>query len=64
MVFDRFAIKVSDTMEHLPTTRPTASSLIKLFEKIGILKEVSGRHHDRIWVASEVIQLLESSDHE
>lgn len=43
----------------LEITHQSASSLIRAFEKVGILREITGRKKDRLFVFSEYLRLFE-----
>ena len=45
--------------KHLQITQPTASVLVKEFEKIGIFKETTGFKRNRLFVFSEYLELFE-----
>ena len=45
--------------ERLQITHPSASTLVKQFEKIGIFKEITGFKRNRLFVFSEYLKLFE-----
>ena len=54
-------LTVMRAMDVLSVTHPTASRAIAALEKVGILKEVSGRRRSRIFLATEILDTLEKS---
>jgi len=45
--------------ERLQVTHPSASTLVKQFENIGIFKEITGFKRNRLFVFSEYLKLFE-----
>ncbi len=45
----------------LAVTAPTATKTIRLLEKVGILKESTGREWGRIWLARPILKVVEES---
>lgn len=49
-------------MERLDITMPTALRAIDMLGRAGILKEITGRHKNRVWVATEILEILQAED--
>jgi len=56
-------MSVNDIADGLKITHQSASSLIRAFERVGILEESTGRKKDRLFVFSEYIGLFTTSPH-
>jgi Fic family protein len=52
-------LNANQIAERLQITYPSASTLVKQFEKIGILKETTGFKRNRLFVFSEYLKLFE-----
>jgi Fic family protein len=52
-------LTVAHAMRVLKVTHPTASRAIGELEKMGVLKEVSGRRRGRVYLAAEILDVLE-----
>lgn len=55
-LFDRPAITVRMIAEGFNVTAATAGKYVTRLEEAGILKEVTGRRKDRVWLAEEVLR--------
>ena len=49
---------VTDVMQKISTTRPTANTLVRDFQKLGILREVTGFKRNRIFLFSDYIKIF------
>jgi Fic family protein len=49
---------VTDVMQKISTTRPTANTLVKDFQKLGILRELTGFKRNRIFLFSDYIKIF------
>lgn len=58
MLFRMPILTVKKAEEQLAVTTPTANSLVGEFERIGILKEVTGRRRDRVFRYGEYMKIL------
>jgi len=52
-------LNTKQVAERLQITHPSASTLVKQFEKIGIFKEITGFKRNRLFVFSEYMKLFE-----
>ena len=54
-------LNTKQVAERLQITHPSASTLVKQFEKIGIFKEITGFKRNRLFVFSEYLKLFEKT---
>ena len=52
-------LNIKQIAEKLKITNPSASTLAKQFERVGILKEITGFKRNRSFVFSEYLELFE-----
>lgn len=57
-LYTRPVVNVNGVGENLKTTHQTANSLIKYFQKMGILNEITGYRRNRLFVFSEYVALF------
>ena len=58
-LYSKPVVTVLDVMNRLEVTKQTANTLIKDFQKLGILKEKTGYKRNRVFVFEEYLQLFE-----
>jgi len=51
--------KITKIAGRLKITQPSANTLVKQFQNIGILKEITGFKRNRLFVFSEYLRLFE-----
>ncbi|MBI3127752.1 MAG: Fic family protein [Candidatus Tectomicrobia bacterium] len=56
------ACHTKKAMEKLDITMPTALRAIDTLERAGILREITGRQKNRVWVATEILEILQAED--
>ena len=59
LLYLRPVITINDVVDELGITYPTASTLVKSFEEINILKEKTGQQRNRVYGYTEYIEILE-----
>ncbi|MGB8193838.1 MAG: Fic family protein [Chitinophagaceae bacterium] len=59
-LYSKPVVTVTDVINNLGTTKPTASSLINDFYSLGILKEQTGFRRNRIFVFADYLKLFEN----
>jgi Fic family protein len=57
-LFEHAAVTIRRASELLAVTYPTAQRLIERLAALGVLKEVTGKRRNRIYLATEVIDIL------
>jgi len=57
-LFDRPSLTVKSTANLLGVTLPTASRIIDQLVTDGLLEEITGRKRDRIFIASDIVQVM------
>ncbi len=57
-LFKNPVTSVTDVMQKISTTRPTANTLVRDFQKLGILREVTGFKRNRIFLFSDYIKIF------
>ncbi|MEZ6064517.1 MAG: MarR family transcriptional regulator [Planctomycetaceae bacterium] len=58
-LFELPAVNVTELIQRLGVSKPTAGSYIKRLEKLDILREQTGRERDRDWIAPEIVRIIE-----
>jgi len=61
-LYSKPVVTVADVTARLDVTKPTASSLIKDFTHIGILKEQTGYKRNRMFVFEEYLKLFDNEE--
>lgn len=59
LLYSKPVITVSDVMDSLEVTKPTANALINDFHRLGILNEQTGFRRNRVFVFKEYLKLFE-----
>lgn len=57
-LFSNPAITIKDIVTEIGVTFPTASTLVEDFEKLGLLKEITGLSRNRLFVLNEYLNLF------
>ncbi|MCK4329180.1 Fic family protein, partial [candidate division WOR-3 bacterium] len=58
LLFKNPVIDVKNIVEELNTHRDTANELVKRFEKIGILKEITGKQRYKKYIFSDYVAII------
>jgi len=58
-LFEQAVLSAGDVQARFGVTHPTAMAALRRFEKMGILREMSGRQRSRAYVAEQILELLE-----
>lgn len=61
MLFRNPYIRISDIVDALEVTAPTAGKIIESLEARGIVKETTGHRRNRIFVAEHILDMLDGS---
>jgi DNA-binding transcriptional regulator GbsR (MarR family) len=56
-LYQKLIISISDIIEPLEMSKPTANSLVKEFESRGILKEVTGYQKNKLFVFEKYLDI-------
>jgi len=59
-LFENPVIKVNQVKELTGCTYKSSNDLVSCFEQAGILKEMTGRHCNRLFIFNEYVKLFES----
>jgi Fic family protein len=59
-LFARPVLNIADLMEQTGTTPVTAGKDIDRLERLGILREYTGRQRERDWLAQDIIDIISS----
>ena len=57
-LFSKPALNVADLLAKTDITKTTAGKDIARLEKLGILREYTGRDRDRDWLAQEIVDII------
>lgn len=60
-LYQRPIISISDIIEPLDVSKPTANSLVKEFEEKGILKEITGYERNKLFVFDKYLSIYSQS---
>jgi Fic family protein len=61
-LFSHPALTVAQAVKHLGTTTRTAQIIIEKLVNLGILREATGKPRNRVFVASNIIQIIEAQE--
>jgi Fic family protein len=62
ILFERPAVTNRDVAELLGVSFPTAQNNIKALVERGVLSEVTGRHKNRVYVARQIVDVIQKDD--
>lgn len=51
-------LRIPETVEQLPISEPTVATAINHLERIGILRELTGRSRNKIFAYDEYLKIL------
>ena len=51
-------LRIPETAERLPVSEPTVATAIANLERLGILREITGRPRNKIFAYSEYLEIL------
>jgi Fic family protein len=52
------AINIADLMKHTETTKTTAGKDMERLERLGIVREITGRERERDWLAQDIVNVI------
>ncbi|XZE34915.1 Fic family protein [Pirellulaceae bacterium SH467] len=52
------AMNIADLMKHTQTTKTTAGKDMERLERLGIVREITGRERERDWLAQDIVDVI------
>ena len=63
ILFDRPVITVTEVSEYVGMSRQAANTLVKKFENVEILREITGRKRYKKYIFSNYVRIIEKGTH-